>query len=350
MTRIVFASCMSADHDTKQDVWKEAIAHSPEWLILGGDNIYMDYFPHLNQSKRWPLDKFKDEMFARYARQFAVSSFRALVNSITPGQVLGVWDDHDFAWNNCYGADPADGMPDKKKIATSLYHHYFRALNQRPLPAVLPPILIPDLLNPPDGTLDVYRTVKIGDVQALLVDGRTYRERNPHGSAPVSLLGAAQEAWLLGELAKGPGPFLLVTGSTMTAGDDQSWDYYQDFFRNRFLPAVQGKKVIFVGGDVHENRLPPQVTGWPIEVVSSAAVLGAPYNRRDFGVLDISATEAQVFLYKRGKIQHSGKLNLVNGKFKTSVATLLRERVPKVTTRQAQAQRASAMRKLSATR
>ena len=44
-------------------------------------------------------------MQLRYARQFAVPSFRALVESIPAGQVIGVWDDHDFAWQNCFGAD-----------------------------------------------------------------------------------------------------------------------------------------------------------------------------------------------------------------------------------------------------
>ena len=143
MTRIVFASCMSTEASTQQDVWAEAIAQQPQWLLLIGDNIYMDYFPNLKQSKRWSLAKFRDEMFARYAEQFGVRSFRALVESISPGQVLGVWDDHDFAWDNCYGTDTTDGMPEKKKVATSLFHHFFRALNQRPLPAALPPLPMP---------------------------------------------------------------------------------------------------------------------------------------------------------------------------------------------------------------
>ena len=346
MTRLVFASCMSALASDTQKVWKEAAAHQPEWLMLCGDNIYMDYFPHLNQSRPWSLAKFADEMQVRYARQFAVPSFRKLVASIPAGQVIGVWDDHDFAWNNCFGADPSYGMLEKKKVATALFHHYFAELNKRPLAAALPPLVMPDLQNPPNGTVDVYRALDIPPLRVLLCDGRTYRGKHPPGTMSGDLLGAAQEQWLFTEL-QGPGPFLLVTGSTMTAGDDQSWDYYQDFYTNRFLPAVRNKLVMFVAGDVHENRLPPRVADQPVEVVSSAAVLDFPFNKRNFGVLDMQGDELRVFLYRRGEVQYTGKLQLGSGKFKTTMAVLAKEPAVKTSAKAASAQRGAALRKLS---
>jgi alkaline phosphatase D len=350
MTRLVFASCINPKVGGRQKVWRDAAAHKPDWLVLGGDNIYMDWMLELNQPKRWSLQKFADEMFARYARQFAITTFRDLVNTIPAGQVVGVWDDHDFAWNNCYGADPAHGMADKKKIATCLFHHYFDALNLRPLPATLPPIAIPDLQNPPRGTDAIYRAVPIGPARALLCDGRSYRERNPLGTQPVSLLGATQEQWLFQELADHAGPFLIVSGSTMTAGDDQSWDYYRDFFENRFLPAVKGKTVIFLGGDVHKNRLPPRVKDWPVEAVSSAAALGWPFLSRKFGVVELDDAEARFFLYKDAKVEYTGKLVFAKGKFKTNMFVEVEKTPPSITAKQATSQRASAMKKLATAR
>ena len=110
MTMLVFASCMSALDNPEQPVWVEAAAHKPEWLVLGGDNIYMDYGVHLDQSRHWTPARFAQEMQLRYTRQFAVKTFRELVETIPAGQVIGVWDDHDFAWQNCFGADPSYGM------------------------------------------------------------------------------------------------------------------------------------------------------------------------------------------------------------------------------------------------
>lgn len=351
MTRLVFASCMHSGADDKQRVWRDAAAHEPDWLVLGGDNIYMDYgLGHLNESKAWSLRKFKDEMFARYARQFSIPSFQALVKKIPHGQVVGVWDDHDFAWNNCYGTDTADGMPDKQKIAASLYHQYFMALNARPLPGALPELPMPDLQDPPNGMVDIYRALPLGPVTALLCDCRRYRERNPHGTNPVSLLGAAQEEWLFGQLNSGAGPFVIISGSTMTAADDQSWDYYQDFFHNRFLPAVTGKTVIFVGGDVHKNRLPPRIKDWPVEVVSSAAALTPLFFAPRFGVIELDADEARFFLYKSGKVEYTGKFDWGSGKFKTNMIENVAAGLPRASVRRARSQRASAMAKLKAMR
>jgi hypothetical protein len=342
MTRIAFASCMSALANIEQPVWREVAAHQPDWLVLCGDNIYMDYFPNLNQSRPWSVSKFADEMQMRYALQFEAESFRNLVNTIPVGQVIGVWDDHDFAWNNCFGAEPSDQMFAKKKVATALYHHYFSELNKRPLASKWPYLKIDDVNSPPNGSVDIYRALDIPPFRTLLCDGRAYREKHPKGTTSGSLLGAKQEQWLLSELA-GTGPFLLISGSTMTAGDDQSWDYYQDFFKRRFLPAAAGKVVVFMAGDVHENRLPPKVGDAPVEIVSSASVLNFPFNKRNFGILEVDGSEARVFLYKRGKIEHAGALSLETGAFFTTMEALLDDSVETTTPEVAAEQREAAI-------
>ena len=54
--------------------------------------------------------------------------------------------------------------------------------------------------------------------------------------------------------------------------------------------------------------------------------------------------ETQVFLYKRGRVQYTGKLHFTSGKFKTTMVPQERAPVSKVTPRQAQMQRSSAMK------
>jgi hypothetical protein len=346
MTRIVFASCMTARKKKDQKVWDEAIAHQPDWLILGGDNIYMDYWPNLGQSKKWSLQRFAEEMETRYRKQFSLASFRRIVESIPERQVIGVWDDHDFAWDNCHGADLSYEMADKKKIATAYYHHYFRELNKRPLAKDLPALPIADLKNPPDGTRNIYRGFDMPEVRVLLCDGRSWRSEHPIDGAKSDLLGAAQEAWLFSELSSHPGPFMLVSGSTMTDSSAQAWDYFREFYQQRFLPAVQDKLVLFVAGDVHRNRLPPRNGSDPIEIVSSACGLKFPFNDRNFGVIDLNGSSAAVWLYKRGKIQFTSQLVMVTGAYTTTMSALLDDSVKAISIQEATEQRAEAMRKL----
>jgi hypothetical protein len=135
----------------------------------------------------------------------------------------------------------------------------------------------------------------------------------------------------------------------MTAGDDQSWDYYQDFFQNRFLPAVKGRTVIFLGGDVHKNRLPPRKPDWPVEAVSSAAALGWPYLMPRFGLVELDDVEARFFLYKDSKVEYTGRLAWSSGRFRTNMFVAPKP-APRLTTNRARAQRASAMKQLAASR
>jgi alkaline phosphatase D len=313
MTKIAFASCMHVGHHKKQKVWGEVAAHNPDWLILGGDNIYMNYGPAWFGPRRWSPEKFAKKMLKRYTDQFSVPSFHALVESIPSGQVIGVWDDHDFAWNNSYGTSLDDDMPAKSLIARAMFHHYFAALNQRPLPAVLPQLPLAGLPNLPNSTTPAYRALDIGPLRVFLCDVRSYREKksNP-GSA--SLLGESQEKWLFSEI-KGSTKVLIVSGSTMTDGKGQSWDIYSDFYENRFRPVIATKIGMFLGGDIHKNRLSAPKNGLPTEVVSSGAAIGLIFGKRNFGVLDVSPAEVGVRLVKNGVVQFSGRLDLATGAF-----------------------------------
>jgi hypothetical protein len=131
----------------------------------------------------------------------------------------------------------------------------------------------------------------------------------------------------------------------MTNAGDQSWDSYPDFFKKRFLPAVRGKTVIFLGGDVHHNVPPNQISDWPIEVVSSGAALFEHNDPCNFGVLDVSNDIVRVVLFSYGEKQYGGKIDLKTGSLKTSVAALA-GRVRKPTVQRAIRQRRNALRRL----
>ena len=321
MTTLVFGSCMMHDGKNGMSVWDDALAHRPDWLLLGGDNVYLDYFPNLGAPAHWSVEKFATELFDRYREQFQTRSLRALVNSIPAGQVIGTWDDHDFCWNNCYGADTQDDVPQKRRIARVLFHHYFQALNLRPLPAALPaiPLEVAALLQHPYADQETYRNFDLGPFRALICDGRYYRERWDGSSATnkASLLGATQEAWLENEIKQAKRPILMISGSTLTGASDQAWDYYTDFYINRLQPALKNKVTLYIGGDIHKNRLHQHPGTKTTEVVSSA--VRVPFNSRRYGVIDFDAQEAKIFLYRRGEVDTSAILNLGTGKLAMAI-------------------------------
>lgn len=184
------------------------------------------------------------------------------------------------------------------------------------------------------------------EVRVLLCDGRSWRSDHPTDGAESDLLGTAQEAWLFNELGSYPGPFMLVSGSTMTNSTDQAWDYFGEFYRQRFLPAVQDKVVLFVAGDVHENRLPPRNGSEPIEIVSSASGLSFPINKRNFGVIEFDGNTVAVYLYKRGKVQYTSQLDMVTEMYATTMSAFLDEPATSISVQEATEQRVEAMRNL----
>ena len=141
---------------------------------------------------------------------------------------------------------------------------------------------------------------------------------------------------------------MLVSGSTMTASSDQAWDYFGEFYQKRFLPAVQGKVVLFVAGDVHENRPPPRNGSNLIEIVSSGSGLTPVWlDKRNYDVIEFGGNAASVYLYKRGKVEYTAQLNLVTGTFATTMSAFLDEAAAlSIGVEEATEQRAKAMRAL----
>src|SRR5687767_3937034 len=99
--RIAFASCCLLGHDHEQITWQRIGGQRPDWLILMGDNIYMDYFPDLNAGKCLSDKDFGLLMQSKYQAQFEHPSFNQLIRGDLGKRpnVLATWDDHDFAWN-----------------------------------------------------------------------------------------------------------------------------------------------------------------------------------------------------------------------------------------------------------
>ena len=77
--KIAFTSCCDALVDSEQIVWDRVRDQAPEALLLLGDTIYMDYFPHLGRPRKLSNQEFATEMYNRYKAQWRVESFRKLI-------------------------------------------------------------------------------------------------------------------------------------------------------------------------------------------------------------------------------------------------------------------------------
>ena len=232
MTRIVFVSCANVELRPVQPAWDAIAADPPDLLILLGDNTYMSW-----TGPKWELERLRQN----YEAQFKIPSFKKLIDTVP---TLAIWDDHDLGPDDSCGAELE---PQQLADSRALFNHYLAKARNN---------------NPPH----MYCTYDIGEVRVIMLDVRTYRTLSTV-SAPT-VLGRDQEDWLWKELADNPKPYTIVaSGSVMDRGVEQhKLSDYKAFYKRlkselRHRPsdpkkphAPKPRKVLFLSGDIHDNR------------------------------------------------------------------------------------------------
>lgn len=235
-TAIAFGSCIKHSTNPAEPIFGQVQAIAPDLMLLVGDNHYgnrPDY----------------DNLVFHLLRERAVAS-QAAVLARTP--TLAIWDDHDFAGNNTYGAN----VPKRTESLSAFSRYWANGSFGEP------------------GQPGVYSKHRHGAVEVFMLDTRYHRD--PPGTNG-DMLGAAQLAWLQDGLAASTATFkVLAAGSRWTmAGSDDSWAEYPtersllfDFIADE---AISG--VVFLSGDIHRvevRRLDVGQTPYPFwEFVSS---------------------------------------------------------------------------------
>lgn len=287
--KIAFTSCMNHKPGQAQAVWNRIAAHQPDYLFLLGDQVYMDYFPHLGAPAHWSDAVFKQTMADRYAAQWAVPGFQELFAGMLArrgngGGVYGTWDDHDFAWNNARGCEVS---ATKKDIARALFAQYMQ-------------------IDPPSA--GIFYSVPLHHAgqrigKAIFLDTRWYSELPGDQS---TLLGAEQLAFLEAEL-HGEDGFVLICAGMPIRATGNGWMRYRDDYA-RFRALIQGRKTIFLSGDIHENAfLPPAGETRMFEVISSGAFV-TKYQlvgrRENFAILDYSPAATDIRHFDKDGLEH----------------------------------------------
>lgn len=233
MTRIAFVSCANIEKrgPLDQPAWHQVLAADPDLLLLLGDNTYMNW-----SEPDWEPQRLKKN----YAAQWAVPAFKQLIDSVP---TLAIWDDHDTGPNDSCGAEmPAHELAESRQ----LFNQYmgFAKNNNRP---------------------HMYCSHDVGDVRVIMLDVRSHRTYS--GKPGSTVLGKVQEEWLWHELARNPKPYTLVcSGSVINRGPPgHALTDYPAFYQRlvqelRYVapkpqqPDHQPRKVLFLSGDIHNNR------------------------------------------------------------------------------------------------
>jgi alkaline phosphatase D len=184
---------------------------------------------------------------------------------------LATWDDHDFVGNNTDGSSPG------KDNALRVFGEYWA--------------------NGPIGTDSVpgvFSAHTMGDVGVWMLDDRYWR------GLDGTLLGAAQETWLLESVAASDATFkLVVSGSQWNlGGSSDSWATFPDA-QARVVDALsEAGGVVLLSGDIHSSEfVTVPAAAHPLPELTSSPLAYAGRDR--VIVLDIDTTQADPVLLAR---------------------------------------------------
>ena len=267
-----FGSCSKVED---QPIFASIAAEDPDYFLFVGDNHYANtaVIDALRWWYRWSLERPE----------------RADLAATTP--TIAIWDDHDYVGNNTDATAPG------RDNALRVFGEYWA--------------------NPSVGTSSVpgvFFRQSHGDVDFFMLDDRYHRGLDD------SILGSAQQQWLIDELAASTATFKFVaSGSQWTAdGSNDSWasfvtqrDVIFDSIRDSQIDGV-----VLLSGDVHRSEFRvierasaggydlPELTSSPLATTNSpcpneSEILSCEDSGDYFMVVDVDTLAADPTLEAR---------------------------------------------------
>lgn len=164
-----------------QKIWQTIKSCNLDAFLLLGDNVYFDKHPG------WSGPHDVETRIAAYLERHANPLFRNLI-STTP--IFAIWDDHDFADNDCVGS-PAHDRPAWKPKSWQLFKENFNNPSYGG--------------NGKNGVKGCWFKFSIGQVDFFMLDGRYYRVPKDG-----TMLGPVQKQWLKESLRQSEGLFKVI--------------------------------------------------------------------------------------------------------------------------------------------
>lgn len=285
--KIAFTSCTRYEAFPHQPEWKYLLRQKPDYLFLLGDNIYMDWLGNLGMPEGYPLDEFKACMLKKYNQQWEEKHFKVVRESMMKRNgFYGIWDDHDFGWNNARGGivTSKEGLA-KKEFSRNLFHHYFNNCSTN-----LP---------------EVYYAIDTPMARVIFLDNRFYAQMPGEKS---QILGEAQFKYVKEKLDHNLKYTIICGGLTLTYRGE-SWRGCYPSELQRLSELLTGRpNVLFLAGDIHRNEfIPPRRLKngvfTPPQLISSGMQIRQFYDRHNWAILDFQNNGLSVKFFQSDNVQ-----------------------------------------------
>lgn len=223
-TTLVFGSCAHDVAFREQPIWNRILARAPQGLVLLGDTPYID----------------QPGEAARRQRHREFLAFPPIAAALRSIPTWTVWDDHDYATNDAFGAVPAAAA------ARAVFVDYHAHASYG------------------DGTHGVFTRFRSGPIEVFVLDARSFADQGESPLAPGerTLFGSIQLRWLQDGLRRSQAPWkVLAVGMVWNDGVRAGkLDHVAHWRGERdALFAWLGEQriggVVLLGGDVHRSRV-----------------------------------------------------------------------------------------------
>ncbi|MCA1760160.1 MAG: alkaline phosphatase D family protein, partial [Bacteroidales bacterium] len=246
--KLAFGSCFHKIGLHNPNLIKEILNRKPYAMMLLGDMAVDDRENQINMHR------------SDYLLRDVSKSWGELSTNLP---LYASWDDHDYL-NNDLGGIPEGFTDTDREAVRAVWHENW--------------------VNPENDRSGIYFNARIGPVEVIMPDTRSFRENERRGEYGA-YLGVEQLNWLKETLKKSDAPFKVISSGTMwsdyiTPGKD-SWGTWDTEGREELFNFIEDENitgVLLVSGDRHGARgfTIPRPSGFQLYEFQVASLGGVP--------------------------------------------------------------------------
>jgi alkaline phosphatase D len=246
--RIAFGSCFHKIGLHNPNLIHQILKSEPRAMMLLGDIAVDDRENQINMHR------------ADYLLRDVSKAWSELASHVP---LYNSWDDHDY-FNNDLGGIPEGFTAADREAVRKVWHENWN--------------------NPENENPGIYFSTRIGPVEVIMPDTRSFRENERRGEYGA-YIGKEQLIWLKKTLKNSEAPFKVISSGTMwsdyiTPGKD-SWGTWDTMAREELFNFIEAEKisgVLLLSGDRHGARgfTIPRPSGFSFYEFQVASLGGVP--------------------------------------------------------------------------